>query len=84
MANNILEAFSDFGRELLENIRNNAHERISDAEFEERIIGIEKATAAMMEAGVEEEIIIKMLQKYWDLRLSEANVFIEKQHNQDK
>jgi len=62
---------------LLNGIRAKANERISDAEFEERIIGIEKATAAMLEAEVDEETIIKMLQKHWDLRLSEATAFIE-------
>ena len=71
------EAFDGFGWELLEGIRAKANERISDAEFEERIIGIEKATAAMLEAVVDEETIIKMLQKHWDLRLSEATAFIE-------
>ena len=71
------EAFDGFGWELLEGIRAKANERISDAEFEERIIGIEKATAAMLEAKVDEETIIKMLQKHWDLRLSEATAFIE-------
>ena len=71
------EAFDGFGWELLEGIRAKANERISDAEFEERIIGIEKATAAMLEAEVSEETIIKMLQKHWDLRLSEATAFIE-------
>ena len=71
------EAFDGFGWELLEGIRAKANERISDAEFEERIIGIEKATAAMLEAEVDEETIIKMLQKHWDLRLSEATAFIE-------
>ena len=70
------EAFDGFGWELLEGIRAKANERISDAEFEERIIGIEKATAAMLEAEVDEETIIKMLQKHWDLR-SEATAFIE-------
>ena len=58
------EAFDGFGWELLEGIRAKANERISDAEFEERIIGIEKATAAMLEAEVDEETIIKMLQKH--------------------
>ena len=71
------EAFSGFGWELLDSIRADANERISDAEFEERIVGIKKATAAMLEAGVDEETIIKMLQKHWDLRLSEAIAFIE-------
>jgi len=38
--------------------------------FKERIVGIENATAAMIEVRVEEDKIIQMLQKYWDLRLS--------------
>lgn len=71
------EAFDGFGWELLDGIRAKANERISDAEFEERIIGIEKATAAMLEAGVDDDTIIKMLQKHWDLRLSEAIAFIK-------
>ena len=71
------DASDGFGWELLDGIRVKANERISDAEFEERIIGIEKATAAMLEAEVDEETIIKMLQKHWDLRLSEATAFIE-------
>lgn len=70
------EAFSGFGRELLDNIRQTTDERISDAEFAERIIGIEKATISMIEVGVAEEQIVKMLQKHWDLRLSEARKFI--------
>lgn len=77
MSKTIREAFDGFGWELLEGIRAKANERINDAAFEERIIGIEKATSAMIEAGVDEETIIKMLQKHWDLRLSEATAFIE-------
>ena len=71
------EAFDGFGRELLDVIRAKANERVRDAVFEERINGIEKATTAMIEADVDEEVIIKMLQKHWDLRLSEATAFIE-------
>lgn len=52
-------------------------EGISDAEFEERMVGIEKATISMIEVGVDEEQIVKMLQKHWDLRLSEAREFID-------
>lgn len=77
MSKTLREAFDGFGWELLDGIRAKANERISDAEFEERISGIEKATTAMLEAGVDEETIIKMLQKHWDLRLSEATAFIE-------
>ena len=67
----------DFGYELLDDIRGKANERISDAEFEERIVGIEKATISMIEVGVNDDTIIAMLQKHWDLRLSEAEVFLD-------
>jgi len=73
----IKEAFNGFGRELLRDIRKEANARISDATFEERNIGIEKTTISMLEANVNEKIIIKMLQKHWDLRLSEATAFLE-------
>lgn len=77
MSNGLKEVFRGFGWELLDNIRQAADEKISDAEFAERIIGIEKATNSMLEVGVDEAQIIKMLQKHWDLRLSEATEFIE-------
>lgn len=70
-------AFEGFGWELLDKIRQTTNERISDAEFEERIIGIKKATIAMIELDVTEEQIIRMLQKHWDLRLSEAKEFMD-------
>ena len=72
MARSIRNSFSGFGSELLERIRENCNARLDDAAFEERIIGIEKATAALREAEVEDEKIIYLLQKHWDLRLSEA------------
>lgn len=71
------ESMRDFGYELLDDIRGKANERIGDAEFEERIVGIEKATISMIEAGVNDDTIIAMLQKHWDLRLSEAEVFLD-------
>lgn len=43
MSKTLREAFDGFGWELLDGIRAKANERISDAEFEERISGIEKA-----------------------------------------
>lgn len=33
----------------------------------------------MLEVGVEEEKIIQMLQKYWDLRPSEATTFVHRE-----
>jgi hypothetical protein len=82
MAKEIRNAFSGFGRELLGNIRESAQDRLDDAAFEERIVGIENATASMIELGVEEDKIINMLQKYWDLRLSEAKEFVDRQRKQ--
>lgn len=54
-----------------------ANERISDAEFEERIVGIEKATISMIEVGINDDTIIAMLQNLGNLRLSEAEVFLD-------
>ncbi len=34
----------------------------------------------MIEAGVKHEQIIQILQKYWDLRLSEAKSFVERDY----
>ncbi len=75
--------FKNFGLELLDNIRQGAKDRLSEAAFEEHIVGIEKATLAMMEAGVERSIIINMLQKHWNLRLSEATAFVDNAENAD-
>lgn len=79
MSTNFRDAFSGFGTELLERMRVDYQERLGDVAFEERVIGIENATLAMLELGVEEGRIIQMLQKYWDLRLSEARMFIDRQ-----
>lgn len=81
MANTFKGVFSGFGRELLDGVREQANQHISGAEFQERIVGIKKATMAMFEAGVEEKVIIAMLQKHWDLRLSEAQSFVDEFRN---
>lgn len=82
MSNKFRNEFSGFGRELLDSIRESVQGRLDDAAFEERIIGIENATAAMIEIEIEDDKIIQMLQKYWDLRLSEAKEFVERQKKQ--
>ena len=41
-----------------------------------------KAAMALVEAGVEDETTIQMLQKYWDLRRSEAIRLIDYAHEQ--
>jgi hypothetical protein len=79
MARSIRDSLSGFGSELLERIRENSNARLGEAAFEERVIGIEKATAALQEAEVEDEKIIYLLQKYWDLRLSEAKELLRQE-----
>ncbi len=79
MARSIRDSLSGFGIELLERIRENNNARLNEFAFEERVIGIEKATAALREAGVEDEKIIYLLQKYWDLRLSEAKEVLQQE-----
>lgn len=76
MARSFKDSFSGFGREILDGIRQDHFARLDEAAFEESIIGIEKAVAALCEAEVNEEKIIFLLQKYWDLRLSEAKEFL--------
>ncbi|MCD7727454.1 MAG: hypothetical protein LUH57_03815 [Ruminococcus sp.] len=76
MSDNWKEGLAKFGGELLEEIRATVRDHedaaVDDAVIEEHMLGIEKTILAMREAGVEEAVIIQMLQKYWDLRLSEA------------
>lgn len=72
----IKKAFAGFGRDLLDDIRANHSEVLDDAAFEERIKGIQKATAAMKEAKIPNEKIAELLQKYWDLRPSDARSFL--------
>lgn len=69
------------GTEVWESIKGGARQGIDDYILDEKITGMYKATAAMLEAGVEEKTVIDMLQKYWDLRLSEAQSIISHQQN---
>lgn len=76
MSNSFRGAFKGFWPDILDRIRETNNEHIDDFVIEERMLCIEKATSAMIELGIDDEKIVKMLQKYWDLRLSEAMAFI--------
>lgn len=84
MARSVKDSLSGFGSELLERIRENNNTRLDEAAFEERIIGIEKAIAALREAEVEDEKIGYLLQKYWDLRLSEVKELLQQERYSEK
>ena len=75
------ELLAYLGSEVLDGIRTAVDQRMEDAVFEERIWGINNAALALLESGVDEQQVIAMLQRYWDLRLSEAKSFVEGNRN---
>lgn len=58
--------------EIRDEIRQRHSEIIDDYVLDERIRGIENTSLALCEAKVEDEVIVFLLIKYWDLRPSEA------------
>lgn len=79
--NNILSTVKDIasylGIEAINGIRDRYNQDIDDAVFNETILGIDKATCAMLEIGIDENLISNQLIKHWDLRPSEAKSFID-------
>lgn len=75
--NQVKMQFKDFPAEIRNRIQADQQEVIEEAVLSERICSIEKATLALLEANVPKDQIITLLQKYWDLRRSEAKQFIE-------
>ena len=80
----IKHEFSGFSTELIDNIRERHNQDIDDAVLNETLLGIDKATVAMLEVGVDEKSISAMLIKHWDLRPSEANSFIDRHRRSSK
>ena len=75
----IKRAFDGFGTDILNGIRERMNEHLDEAAFQERLECIHKATLALKEVGTDREEIIRLLQKYWDLRRSEAESFIDEE-----
>ena len=71
----------NFGAELLWRIRDTIAEHEAQACFNERQNNISRATLAMREAGVTDEVITSMLQKHFDLRYSETLPLIQRAHD---
>ena len=72
MLQNISDGFEKFFCEIRDEIRQRHSEIIDDYVLDERIKGIENTSLALCEAKVEDEVIVFLLIKYWDLRPSEA------------
>lgn len=62
----------EFGSELLDRARDVINDHEQEAVLEERWKGIELTVLAMREAHVDDEKIVFLLQKHWDLRRSEC------------
>lgn len=77
MAQNILDGVKRFCFNAIDGLRERHHELVDDHVFEERIRGIENTSLALYEAKVEDEVIISLLIKYWDLRPSEVKDFLQ-------
>lgn len=77
MSQNISDGLINFCSEIIDGLRQRHHEIVDDYVFEERIRGIENTSLALYEAKVEDELIISLLIKYWDLRPSEAKDFLQ-------
>lgn len=79
---------SSTGKELLGEIRSDVQEmvqkRIDDEVFRVQQMDITRAAAALLDANAEEEIIERLLCKYWDLRPSEAHRFIREGEKERK
>lgn len=79
---------SSTGKELLGEIRSDVQEmvqkRIDDEVFRIQQMDITRAAAALLDANAEEEIIERLLCKYWDLRPSEAHRFIREGEEERK
>ena len=72
MLQNVSDGLIKFFSEIKDGLRKRHYEIVEDYVLEERIRGIENTSLALYEAKIEDELIISLLIKYWDLRPSEA------------
>ena len=63
--------------EILQRIRTDAQDHMEEAAIHERIDCIYKTAQILKDLEIDNEKIISLLQKYWDLRRSEAETFLE-------
>ena len=78
----IKEEVRNFIPELQQKFRDERESEIFIARKEERENNIAVAAEAMLDAGLDDETVVQMLQKYWDLRRSETESFLKHAHRQ--
>lgn len=80
--NKVRQEFTGFLPEMQQRFRDEIDAEIQSACNDERENNIARAALAMIDAGLDDKIVEHMLQKHWDLRLSEARPFLEWAHKQ--
>lgn len=81
---NLLDVLKSFSSECLGYIRQKNYEREDEIIQNERALSVMKASSAFLEAEIPEEQSIALLQKYWDLRQSEAKKVLQQAKNRSK
>ncbi len=69
--------FSNLGPEIRDRLRANYQQHIDEATEDEFFVGIDRAVCAMLEANVDDNKIIDLLIKYWDIKPSDAKYYFE-------
>lgn len=73
---NLLDAGREAGSEAIDNVRLTIDDIVQEAKMDERYDQENKVAFALIDSGFSDEIVIKILQKYWDKRESEATRMI--------
>lgn len=77
MKETLINEFQNFPKELLTDTRQMIQDHIDEAANKVLVDSIRKATLALKEAEISDEQVVALLQKYWDLRRSEALELVE-------
>ena len=80
--NKMRQEFTGFLPEMQQRFRDERASEIQSACDDERENNIARAALAMIDAGLDDSVVEHMLQKHWDLRLSETKPFLEWAHKQ--
>lgn len=80
--NKVRQEFTGFLPEIQQRLRDERDAEIQTACNDERENNIACAVLAMIDADLDDKVVEHMLQKHWNLRLSETKPFLEWAHKQ--
>ena len=80
-ARRIGDGLTDFGTDVVLGLRERYWNSIEEARLHERDANISTAAIAMLEIGGRDADVMRMLQKHYDLRQSEAAACVEWAHH---